>query len=272
MSSILILPIIELILVGALAGVVGVLAVLGKQVFFAEAITHATFPGAVVGVVIAAVLGLSHSWISVFLFIGAFLMCIPIGALFGLSKVGTTSSAAGIVLTFGFALGYFLNKWFAPLPVKVESFLVGSVLNVNKIDIALSGGLLLLVAVVLAARWRQLIYFTFDPESFGVAHSRRKAQLVISGLIVLTLVALIPAVGTILSIALLAAPAAALVEVVNDTRLLFVLAPLMGIAIGLVGLFIAVAANLSVGGCIGVCAGCFYVPLKIAATRNNAKV
>ena len=85
MSSILILPIIELILVGALAGVVGVLAVLGKQVFFAEAITHATFPGAVVGVVIAAALGLSHSWISVFLFIGAFLMCIPIGALFGLS-------------------------------------------------------------------------------------------------------------------------------------------------------------------------------------------
>ena len=259
MSSILILPIIELILVGALAGVVGVLAVLGRQVFFAEAITHATFPGAVVGVVIAAALGLSHSWISVFLFIGAFLMCIPIGALFGLSRVGTTSSAAGIVLTFGFALGYFLNKWFAPLPVKVESFLVGSVLNVNKIDIALSGGLLLLVALVLLARWRQLVFFTFDPESF-------------SGLIVLTLVALIPAVGTILSIALLAAPAAALVGVVNDTRLLFVLAPLMGIAIGLVGLFIAVATNLSVGGCIGVCAGCFYVPLKIASTRNNAKV
>lgn len=272
MADILLLPIIELVLVGALSGLVGVFAVLNRQVFFAEAITHATFPGAVIGVVIAAALGLNHSWISVFLFAGALLMCIPIGALFGLARVGTTASAAGIVLTLGFALGYFLNKWFSPLPVKVDSFLVGSVLNVDGVDIALSGILLAVVLVIVVARWRFLVFFTFDRSAYAVAHSAGRTQALVSAMIVVTLVALIPAVGTILSIALLVAPAAALVGLVTNTKLLFILAPLLGIAIGLTGLGVAVWANLSVGGCIGACAGAFYLPLKIASTRNNAKI
>ena len=66
-------------------------------------------PGAVIGVVIAATLGLSHEGISMLLFLGALLMCIPLGALFSLARVGTSASAAGIVLTLGFALGYFLD-------------------------------------------------------------------------------------------------------------------------------------------------------------------
>nr|WP_120491262.1 metal ABC transporter permease [Corynebacterium lactis] len=272
MADILLLPIIELVLVGALSGLVGVFAVLNRQVFFAEAITHATFPGAVLGVVVAAAFGLGHSWISVFLFAGALLMCIPIGALFGLSRVGTSGSAAGIVLTLGFALGYFLNKWFSPLPVKVDSFLVGSVLNVDIVDVGLAAVLLVVVAALVVARWRRLVFFAFDRTAFAVAHSATRAQAVVSAMIVVTLVALIPAVGTILSIALLVAPAAALVGLVKNTKFLLILAPALGIAMGLTGLGVAVWANLSVGGCIGACAGAFYLPLKIASTRNNARI
>lgn len=272
MSDILLIPIVELIVVGALAGVVGVLAVLNRQVFFAEAITHATFPGAVIGVVIAAALGLSHEGISMLLFLGALLMCIPLGALFSLARVGTSASAAGIVLTLGFALGYFLNKWYAPLPVKVDSFLVGSVMNANWTDVAISSALLAVVLLVLVARWRHLTFFAFDRAAYGVAHAAGPTQALISTLIVLTLVALIPAMGTILSIALLVAPAAALSAVVRDTRMLFLLAPALGVAIGLVGLTIAVWADLSVGGSIGVCAGVVYAVVKIASRRKETRV
>ncbi|MEG1392565.1 MAG: metal ABC transporter permease, partial [Aurantimicrobium sp.] len=38
---------IVIMLVGALAGLAGVLVVLRKRVLFAQALTHATFPGAV---------------------------------------------------------------------------------------------------------------------------------------------------------------------------------------------------------------------------------
>jgi len=46
---------IEAVLAGALAGLVGTLVVLRKRAFFTTALTHATFPGAMV----AAVMGFS---------------------------------------------------------------------------------------------------------------------------------------------------------------------------------------------------------------------
>lgn len=252
MLSILIFPIIELVVVGALAGLVGSFALLNRQIFFSEAITHATFPGAVVGVIIGAALGFNQSQLSIALFVGALVMCWPIGALFSLSKVGTSQSAAGLVLTSGFALGYFLNKLFAPLPIKVESFLVGSVLNVTRADLIMAAVLLGVVLIIVFAAWRRLVYYAFDPAAFSVLHNGRLAQTCISAMIVVTLVALIPAVGTILSIALLAAPAASAVAFARKPSTVLLLAPLFGVAIGLIGLAMAVMFNLSAGGCIGL--------------------
>ncbi|WKD62012.1 High-affinity zinc uptake system membrane protein ZnuB [Corynebacterium ciconiae DSM 44920] len=265
MLSILTLPIIELIVVGALAGLVGCVALLNRQIFFAEAITHATFPGAVLGVIIGAAFGLNQAQLSLALFAGALLMCWPIGALFSLSRVGTSQSAAGLVLTTGFALGYFLNKLCAPLPIKVESFLVGSVLTVTAVDVLLAVVLLAIVLVVLAGGWRRLVFYAFDPAGFAVAHKRHLAQGLISGLIVLSLVALIPAVGTILSIALLAAPAATAAVFATRPSTLFLTAPLLGVAIGLGGLAVAVACHLSAGGCIGLVAAMVFAAAKLAS-------
>ena len=81
--DILRLPLLEAILVGALGGLVGCLAVLHQRIFFTESVTHATFPGAVLGVVCAVplVTGLGtverHTVLSLCLFAGAAIMCIP---------------------------------------------------------------------------------------------------------------------------------------------------------------------------------------------------
>ena len=115
------------------------LALVHRRIFFTESLTHSTFPGAVAGVVVAAALSRSlagqradYDLLTAALFVGAVLMCLPMIALMRwLSTIPglTSQSAAGIVLTFGFALGYFLAKWFAPLPLKVDGFLTGSILN-----------------------------------------------------------------------------------------------------------------------------------------------
>ena len=79
--DILRLPLLEAILVGALGGLVGCLAVLHQRIFFTESVTHATFPGAVLGVVCAVplVTGLGtverHTVLSLCLFAGAAIMC-----------------------------------------------------------------------------------------------------------------------------------------------------------------------------------------------------
>ena len=67
----------------------------------------------------------------------------------------------------------------------------------------------------------------------------------------------IPAVGTILSIALIAAPAAALAPLVRSSRAFLIACPLLGALVGLAGLAIAVPARLSAGGTIALlCAAC----------------
>ena len=67
----------------------------------------------------------------------------------------------------------------------------------------------------------------------------------------------IPAVGTILSIALIAAPAAALAPLVRSSRAFLIGTPLLGALLGIAGLAIAVPARLSAGGTIALlCAAC----------------
>ena len=85
----------------------------------------------------------------------------------------------------------------------------------------------------------------------------------------------IPAVGTILSIALIAAPAAALAPLVRSSRAFLIACPLLGALVGLAGLAIAVPAGLSAGGTIALlCAACVLasrVPQWFAGARRTRR-
>lgn len=271
--DILRLPLLEAILVGALGGLVGCLAVLHQRIFFTESVTHATFPGAVLGVVCAVplVTGLGtverHTVLSLCLFAGAAIMCIPMAWLMHqLARIPGQSSqaAAGIVLTLGFALGYFLVKWFQPLPLRIESFLTGSVLNVQAADVIAAAVILLIAIAITAAEGRKLVFYAFDQSGFqAVGLSGARAEGVILMLIVATIVVLIPVVGTILPVALVAAPAAGLAPLMKSWRSLFVAAPLTGAAIALLGVVVSVWCELSPGGMIAVMAGIFYLIMMV---------
>ena len=258
--SLLIVPALHVTLIGALGGLVGAFAYLDRRIFFAESVTHGTFPGAVLGVVVAASLGLGHSGMSAALYVGAFLGTIPLVALMRyLASIPGISSqgAAGIVLTAGFAAGYFLATWFKPLPLAVSSFLTGSVMTVSPADVWWAGAVLLLAAVLVAVGHRQLLAHCFDPVEPGAARGAARNERIILGLILAAVTVAIPAVGTILSIALIAAPAAALAPSARSARSFLIGCPLLGAALGLVGLGIAVPARLSAGGTIALlCAVC----------------
>ena len=257
--SLLIVPALHVTLIGALSGLVGAFAYLDRRIFFAESVTHGTFPGAVLGVVIAAALGLGHSGMSAALYVGAFLGTIPLVALMRyLASIPGISSqgAAGIVLTAGFAAGYFLATWFKPLPLAVSSFLTGSVMTVSPADVWWAGAVLLLASVLIAVGHRQLLAHCFDPVEPGAARGAARNERIILGLILAAVTVAIPAVGTILSIALIAAPAAALAPSARSARSFLIGCPLLGAALGLAGLGIAVPARLSAGGTIALlCAG-----------------
>ena len=263
MRSFLILPLTECALIGICAGLIGALAVLRSRIFFAESITHATFPGAVLGVVIGSTFLSGHTALSLCLFIGAFLMCLPMSWLMGrLTRIPGISeqSAAGLVLTFSFALGYFLATWFSPLPLQVASFLTGSILTITASDVWACAALLLITLIIFAGWGRRLLFLCFDEQGFSALHGRSaRTEYTLLTLITLCVVVLIPAVGTVLSIALLAAPAAGLKPLISRTSTYLIASPICGMLIAFSGFAASLTFTISTGGCIAVAAGIFYV-------------
>ncbi len=274
------LPVLEVVLMGALAGLVGALALVHRRVFLTESLTHATFPGAVAGVVVAAAASrvltgqrAGYELLTLALLVGAVVMCLPmIGLTRWLATIPglSSQSAAGIVLTSGFALGYLLVKWFAPLPLKVDSFLAGSVLNVSHLDIWVTGAVLAVAVVVCVMGGRLLTFYGFDPVGYQASGLRAgPSEAAVLGLICLTIAALVPAVGTILPIALVAAPAAALTRWCTTMRSLLVGSAALGAGSCLVGLGVGVALELSVGGVIAMTCALVYVASEaVAAWRG----
>ena len=261
--QLLALPLTEALVMGLLAGLVGALALLDRRIFLTESLTHSTFPGAVAGVVTAAwaVPALrgeraGYAVLSVSVLAGAALMCVPMLALarWLRSAPGVSAqAAAGAVLSIGFALGYLLSTWFAPLPLKVDGFLTGSLLNVKAADAWAAGACLALTLLLLLALGPRLAFHAFDPVGHRASGlSGRGAETAVMGLICVTIAVLVPSLGTILPIALIAAPAAAVLPWVRTVRALVAGSALVGAGCALAGLAVAVAGELSAGGCIGV--------------------
>lgn len=266
--QIIALPIVEAIAVGALCGFVGSLALLNQRIFFTESITHAAFPGAVIGVVVTSVYTIDQNVLSIGLFIGAALACIVLSFMMHvLSKLKGISSqaSAGITLTVGFASGYFLNKWFAPLPLRIEGFLTGSLLNCTPADVIFA-----IIAFALAlGLWSfnsaNLIHCSFDSTNYKALGGRSGLmQGIVLALIIITVSVIIPAVGTVVSVSLIAAPAAALKSRMRSINKFVFACVLSSIFIALLGLALAVILRLSVGGTISICAGGFFLVVKLS--------
>ena len=266
--QIIALPIVEAIAVGALCGFVGSLALLNQRIFFTESITHAAFPGAVIGVVVTSVYTIDQNVLSIGLFIGAALACIVLSFMMHvLSKLKGISSqaSAGITLTVGFASGYFLNKWFAPLPLRIEGFLTGSLLNCTPADVIFA-----IIAFAFAlGLWSfnsaNLIHCSFDSTNYKALGGRSGLmQGIVLALIIITVSVIIPAVGTVVSVSLIAAPAAALKSRMRSINKFVFACVLSSIFIALLGLALAVILRLSAGGTISICAGCFFLVVKLS--------
>lgn len=234
---------IEAVLAGALAGLVGTLVVLRKRAFFTTALTHATFPGAMVAAVLGFSVVLGSAVFSVLL--------VALMTIIARSRGQGGQVAAGVVLTFGFALGAILQAANPSLPISVESFLVGSILTVGWGDITLTAIVLVAAALVLALRGRHIIFATVDDLGYRAAGYRAwVAEALTVALIAATVVAIMPAIGAILAIALVVGPAAAARLLVASTTAVFALAPVIGALAGVMGVVLSRELSVSAGGAI----------------------
>ncbi len=263
---------LELTILGLLAGVAGTLIVYRRRSFFAVALSHATFPGGVV----FAVLGWN-------LLIGQALFAIVLVMIMGLleriPRQGRQVSS-GIVLALGFALGTLLASANPGLGVPVEALLVGSPLGVTTADVGAAAAVLAVSLFVLSLFGRRVLFHTFDPAGYRAAGFRSwPVELAVTGIIAAAVVVAMPAVGAILGVAILIAPAAAARLIAPSLTWVPPIAAVLGIASGLAGLWVSRSFDLATGGAIGLVATAIYVlahsvaPLRrLAAPRTAAMV
>jgi manganese/iron transport system permease protein len=226
---------LEVLLLGALAGVVGVFVVLRRLAFVSDALTHTIFPG----VVIAHLLDRS-------LLLGA----LAFGVLTALLLTGITTSrrvgadaALAILLTSFFSLGVVLVSRTRTYTADLTVFLFGRVLAVDRADLLQTLALAVVVGGTLWALRKELVLRAFDPDGAAAMGYRTAAlDLVLNLLIALVVVAAVKAVGTVLVVALIVVPAAAARLLADRVATTAALAA----ALGAVGGWLGLAASYEV--------------------------
>jgi manganese/iron transport system permease protein len=233
---------IEMLILGALAGTVGVVVLLRRLAFAADTLTHTVFPGVVIGYLFAGDGGI---------FWGALLAGAVTAVLLTALTAGrrvSEDSALAMLLTTMFALGVVLVSRQSGYTSDLTAFLFGRILTVTGQQLLETGTVAVAVILVLAVVRRPLLLRTFDGDGARAAGYRITVlDLVVNLLVALVIVAAVQAVGTILVIALLIVPAAA-ARALSDRLILIVpLACVIGAAGGWLGLALSYDVSIHHG-------------------------
>lgn len=230
-------------LAAILCAVVGSYVVLKGLAFIGDAVSHAAFPG----VVAAYLLGGSYL---IGGGIAAFLAAISVGWISRRSQL-RFDTAIGVVFAGMFALGVFMFSSIHGFVGDLFGFLLGNVLGIATSDLI---GLLLLGATVLAVvalLWKELLYSTFDPLGAAASGLAVAAlDYLFLGLVALTIVVSLKAVGIIMVVAMLVTPAAtAQLLTVRFTRMVW-LSVVIGAGSAVLGLYLSFWFNVASGATI----------------------
>lgn len=231
------------VLAGVACAVVGSYVVLRGLAFIGDAVAHAAFPG----VVAAYILGGSYV---IGGGIAAFLTAISIGWISRRARI-RLDTAIGVVFAGTFALGVFMYSLIDGFVGDLFGFLLGNVLGISTTDLI---GLLVLSVVVLglvALLWKELLYSTFDPLGAAASGLRVGAlEYLFLGLVALTIVVSLKAVGIIMVVAMLVTPAAtAQLLTVRFSRLIW-LAVAIGAGSAVLGLYLSYWFDVASGATI----------------------
>jgi manganese/iron transport system permease protein len=137
----------------------------------------------------------------------------------------------------------------------LSAFLVGQVLAVTNQDLLLTAVVGVALLALMAALHKELVGAAFDPAAFGaLGYSTLALEVVAMSVVAVTLVTAIPAVGTILAVALLTVPAIAARQCTDRLALLTPIAGCIGGASALVGLAASAAFGIAAGPAIALTA------------------
>lgn len=251
--------IVATLLAAVLCAVLSCWLVLTGWSLLGDAVSHAVLPG----VVLAYALG----WpFAVGASIFGVLAVAMIGGVRATSQV-KEDAAIGIVFTTLFALGLVLVS-VTPSQVDLNHIIFGNLLGVSPEDLVQVVGLVAVCLAVLLFKRKELTLFAFDPgHARTIGLSPRLLGSILLGVLALTCVVALQAVGVVLVVAMLVIPGAtARLLSQSMSRMLWIAPSVSGFG-SLVGLYLSYYLDISSGGSVVLCQGSIFALVYLVAPR-----
>lgn len=243
---------------GGLCGLIGTYVVLRRMSYIGHGLSHAIFGGAAA----SAIVGIDF-------FLGAGLWgvasALAIGRVARRRVVGS-DAAIGVVTTGSFAFGLALFGLFGQARRSPDALLFGSIVGVSRTDVWVVVGLAAMTALVVVARYRELLFATFDPEVADVSGVRTgRVDALLMVVLAVAIVVTTRVLGVVLVAGALVIPATVARLLSDRFARVLVLSAVIGAACGLVGMVTSYHLDVASGAAI-VLVGVVLFALVYATT------
>ncbi|HEX5444388.1 MAG TPA: metal ABC transporter permease [Pirellulales bacterium] len=234
-------------LLGANAGLVGSFAVLRRRALLGDTLAHAALPGLCLGFLALGQRSLP-AMLAGALVSGVAGICV-VALLRRLTRL-KDDAALGIVLSCSFGLGLALLRWIQTSATGgsksgIANYIFGTAAGMIADDLRLITGASALSLVAVALLYKEFRLVTFDADFARVQGWPATAlDFLVMALVAMSVIVGLPAVGVVLTAALLILPAAAARLWTERLGLMLLLAAIFGAAIGAAG----TAASITLAG------------------------
>ncbi|MEX0991488.1 MAG: metal ABC transporter permease [Actinomycetota bacterium] len=255
--------IIVAVLAGALCGLVGTYVVLRGMSYIGHGLSHAIFGGAVVGAALSINFYVAAG-------VSGLLAALLIQRIARRRTIGA-DAAIGVVTIAAFAVGLVIISKGGTFRQNFEAVLFGNVLGVTLGDVLVVVGVAVFCVVVVALRYRQLLFTAFDPEVAEVSGVRTAWM---DALLAMVLAATIAATMNVVGVTLIAGmlvipPVIARLLTDSFSRMLWI-SVATGAACGLVGTYLSYFLDWASGPAIVLTAAAvFTVAFLISEVRGR---
>lgn len=247
---------LEVVLLGLLAGTCSVYVLLRRLAFASDVLTHTIFPGVVLAFVVGQPLFLGAL---VFGVLSAVVLSIATRALSADDDV-----ILGVMLGSFFSVGVVVVSRTSGYANDLTALLFGRVLAVDRAEIVVTAVVTVVVLATLTLLHKELVLRAFDPVGVeALGYRPVLLDLALNVVVALVVVAAVKAVGTVLVIALLITPAAAARMVCQRLGPMIAVSVAVAVACGWLGL--AVSYDVSINHGVRAASGASIVVVLTAA-------
>ena len=226
-----------------------------------DAVSHAVLPGVVLAYIVGAPFALGA-------LVFGFLAVALIGGVRDTSRL-KEDAAIGIVFTTLFSFGLVLIS-VTPSHLDLNHIIFGNLLGVSAADlwqVIILGAVTFLILIL---KRKDFTLYAFDStHAHALGMNPRMIGAVLLGLLAMTSVVALQAVGVILVVAMLIIPGASAYLLTNSFGKMLVIAPALAALAGIIGVYVSYYLDASTGGMVVLSQGAIFVLIYLFSPRQG---